>query len=272
MSESSLEAMLQRIDRLERTNRAMKLVAIGAILACIALKAGPALSAFPHGPKMIDAERFNLVTPNGTLVATIGRGPNGGFLAFYDNNGKAEMTVGTSATVGDKTFGVAEFDGNQLLAGKGINRLILAASPTTLGESVYDPKGIARLSNVTGSDGSNAGSFFYDQNGTLRAGIGLGTNGPGTFFQDSNGTARVLEGVTGDDSATSFAMRDINSNLLADISARGDDSSTSMIIFDGNGTQRVTSGVSNASGEVVILENAGGNQTFHAPCSGAACP
>ena len=37
---------------------------------------------------MIDAERFNLVTPNGTLIATLGRGPNGGFLAFYDNNGK----------------------------------------------------------------------------------------------------------------------------------------------------------------------------------------
>ena len=265
MSESSLETMLQRIDRLERTNRAMKLIAIGAILLCVAFKAGPALSAFPHGPKAINAESYNLVSPNGTLIATLGRGPNGGFLAFYDAKGKPEMLVGTSSSATDKSFGVAEFDGNQLLPGTGVSRLVMAASSQTLGSSIFDAKGMPRLSNVTAGDGSNAGSFFYDQNGTLRAGIGNGTNGPGTFFQDSNGTARILEGVTGDDLATSFAMRDTNSNLVADISARGDDSSTSMIIFDGNGIQRVTSGFSTASGEVLILEDSKGNQSFKAP-------
>src|SRR5580692_9535602 len=61
----------------------MKIIAIGAILGCIALNAVPAISSvFPHGPKQINAESFNLVSPKGVLLATLGQGVNGGYLAF----------------------------------------------------------------------------------------------------------------------------------------------------------------------------------------------
>src|ERR1019366_6434745 len=84
MSESTIETMLRRIERLERTNRAMKFIALGAVVACIGLNAGPALSAFPHGPKAVYAQSYNLVTAKGVRVATLAQGVNGGYLVFFD--------------------------------------------------------------------------------------------------------------------------------------------------------------------------------------------
>src|SRR5271169_4670735 len=85
MSETSHEAMLHRIERLERSNRAMKFVVLGAIVVSVALNAFPAMSSvFPHGPKRTDAESFNLVSPKGALLATLGQTANGGYLSFYD--------------------------------------------------------------------------------------------------------------------------------------------------------------------------------------------
>lgn len=98
MSERTIETMLSRIEHLERANRAMKFIAIGAVLACIALNAVPAVSSvFPHGPKRVDAESYNLVSPKGVLLASLNQTVNGGFLAFYDAKGNPEMTVGVGA-------------------------------------------------------------------------------------------------------------------------------------------------------------------------------
>ena len=106
------------------------------------------------------------------------------------------MTVGTSApdalhpTI--KGVGVAIFDGNALLpradANPGVARMVWAGNssnevPTVFGESIFDANSNVRLSNVTAGDGSNSGTFFYDQNQTLRGGIGAGNNGPGAFFR-----------------------------------------------------------------------------------------
>src|ERR1700690_95026 len=162
MTEGSIETMLARIERLERSNRAMKLIALAAVIGCIALNAVPALSAFPHGPKATDAQSFNLVSSKGVLVATLAQGPNGGYLAFFDAKGKAEMLVGTRSSPTAKTIGVATFDGNALLPGNGKARQVWAMAADSIGNSIFDGAGNVRLSNVTAGDGSNAGSFFYD--------------------------------------------------------------------------------------------------------------
>src|SRR5579872_2670137 len=200
MSVSKIEIMLSRIEHLERANRAMKFIAIGAVLACIALNAVPAVSSvFPHGPKQVDAESYNLVSSKGVLLATLGQTVNGGYLAFFDAKGNPEMTVGTGAPISgspnNKSVGLAIFDGNALIprtdSNPGVARMVWAANSvsgvnTVFGESIFDANAHTRLSNVTLGDGSNAGSFFFD--GTnLRAGITYSTTGPGVFFNDSTG-------------------------------------------------------------------------------------
>jgi hypothetical protein len=273
MSDGTIDTMLRRIEHLERSNRVMKFIALGAIVASVALNALPAMSAFPHGPKRIDAQSFNLVSPKGALLATLAQGVNGGYLAFFDTNGKAEMLVGTSASAADKSIGVATFDGNALLAGTGIARQVWAMDSTSIGNSIFDAAGNVRLSNVTAGDGSNAGSFFYDATPTLRVGIGAGNSGPGLFFNDSTGTSRLLEGVSSDDSAVSLSMMNAEAtHPLAALSALGDGSATTLQIADHNGTQRSVEGFSTVSGEIIQLHNVSNAETFRAPCSGAACP
>lgn len=273
MSEAIIETMLQRIERLERANRVMKFSALGAVVICIALNAGPALSAFPHGPKRVDAESFNLVSPKGALLATLTQGVNGGYLAFFDANGKAEMLVGTSASAADKDIGVATFDGNALMPGSGKARQVWAMGSESIGNSIFDGNGNARLSSVTAGDGSNAGTFFYDASEMLRGGIGAGSNGPGLFFNDSTGASRLLEGVLADDSGVSLSMLNAGATQhLATLSALGDGSATTLQIDDNNGTARSIDGFGTQSGEIIQLNNAADSETFRAPCSGAGCP
>jgi hypothetical protein len=288
MSESKIETMLSRIEHLERANRAMKFIAIGAVLVCIALNAVPAMSSiFPHGPVRVDAESYNLVSPKGVLLATIGQTANGGYLAFFDAKGKPEMQVGTGAPIpgspNNNSLGIAIFDGNAVLArtdGKpGVARMAWLANsvsgvPTVFGESIFDANEGSRLSSVTLGDGSNAGSYFYD--GThLRAGITYSTTGPGLFLNDSTGASRVLEGVKADDSQNYLALLNASGNgnePLAFLSALGDGSDTTLQVEDGSGVQRAIAGYSTGSQEVIQMHNAAAVETFRAPCTGPACP
>jgi len=260
-----VELLLARVERLEKSNRAMKFFSAGAILFAIAFSAAPAISSFPHGPKRIDAQSFNLVTHSGQLLATLQAGPNGGQLAFFDTAGKPEMVVGGIGSSVTPTLGVGAFDGNAVIPGTGKARMIWAMSANSLGEAIFDPDGNDRIQTTTDPDGSNAGTFFFDANQKERGGIGLGANGPGVFFNDSTGVARILEGVLGDDSAAAFSMNDANGNTLTNYSAKGDDSATSMQILDASGTQRVIASLSTGGGEQIILKNASNSQTFHAP-------
>jgi hypothetical protein len=159
-----MESMLRRIEHLERSNRAMKFIALGAIVASVALNTLPARSAkYRPGPNAIDAQSFNLVSSKGVLLATLGQTANGGYLAFFDGKGKPEMLVGTGAPVASdvtaKSVGVAIYDGNALFSGNGVGRQVWAMSTsqgvTSLGNTIYDPNGNQRLSNVSLADGSN---------------------------------------------------------------------------------------------------------------------
>ena len=287
MPEGTIEIMLRRIDRLERSNRAMKFIVLGAIVACVALNAFPAMSSvFPHGPKRVDAESFDLISPKGVLLATLAQTVNGGYLAFLDAKGNPEMTVGTGAPDAThpttQSVGLAIFDGNALLPRTdtmpGVARMVWAGNATAgvttvFGESIYDGNEMVRLSDATDGDGSNPGSFFYDASQTPRASIGTGTNGPGVFFNDSTGTARFLEGVKGDDSGVYLSMLSLGATQnLADLSAAGDGSATTLQIEDDKGTARLIEGFGTASGEIIQLNNATGAETFRAPCTGSACP
>ena len=287
MSETSHEAMLHRIERLERSNRAMKFVVLGAIVVSVAFNAFPAMSSvFPHGPKRTDAETFNLVSPKGVLLATLGQTANGGYLSFYDAKGNLEMNLGAGAPDAahptNTSVGLAIYDGNALLprddANPGIARMVWAGNatagePTVFGGSIFDGNAMLRVSNATNGDGSNPGSFFYDANQTLRAGIGAGNSGPGAFFNDSTGTTRLSQGVSANDAVVSLAMFNTGAtHALYSLSSVGNGSATTFQIEDGSGTPRVIEGFSTVSDEIIQLNNAADTETFRAPCTGNACP
>src|SRR5260370_7824170 len=112
---------------MERSNRVIKFITAAAIVVVAAMPSDNG-AMFPHGPKQIDAQRFNLVSPGGKLLATIGQGVNGGFLEFFDTKQNVEMLVGTSG-VGAPSMGVAMFDGNAILPGPGHTPVFLPPSP-----------------------------------------------------------------------------------------------------------------------------------------------
>ena len=260
----SIEPLLRRIERLERANRTMKF-AVGTVLLAFFAIGATADVQFPHGPKQLDAQRFNLVTRNGKLLASLGAGPNGGSLTFFDSSGRAEMLVGTSASVTTPSIGVAAFDGNDIIPGKGNARFVLAVDSTTAGESVFDQNGVSRLSNVLSSDGASDGTFVFDSTGTLRGGLGIGNNGPGVFFDDSKGVTRILEGITADDSAASLALLDSNAKPIANLSALGNDSAASLQVLDPDGIPRMQAGSTTANGPQVLLNDASGATIWFAP-------
>jgi hypothetical protein len=287
MAEVTLETMLRRIEYLERSNRALKYLALGAVFVAVGLSAFPAMSSvFPHGPKQFDAQRFNLVSPKGVLIATIGQTANGGYMSFYDAKGNLEMNLGAGAPdavhPANTSVGMAIYDGNALLprddANPGVARMVWAGNATAgettvFSDSVFDGNKNVRVSNGTAGDGSNAGSFFYDASQTLRAGIGAGNGGPGAFFNDSTGTTRLSQAVSGNDAVVSLAMFNTGAtHVLYSLSAVGNGTATTFQIEDGAGTPRLIEGFSSVSNEIIHLSDGGGSGTFRAPCTGNACP
>jgi hypothetical protein len=285
MTDASPAALLHRIERLERSNRAMKFVVLGAIVVSVAVNAFPAMSSvFPHGPKRTDAESFDLVSPKGVLLATLGQTANGGYLSFYDAKGNLEMNLGAGAPDAthptNTSVGLAIYDGNALLPGPtpGVARLVFAGdatagTPTVFGQSIYDDNSMVRVSSATAGDGGNGGAFIYDTTGTTRGGFVFGSDGPGAFFNDSTGTARLLEGVAANGSSASFSMMNTGATqALYALSASGDGAATTFQIEDGSGTVRAIEGYSTLSNEIILLDNAAGTETFRAPCTGNACP
>jgi len=281
MSEATVDGLMGRIERLERSNRVMKFIALGAVVGCIALNALPAGSAlYPHGPKRVDAESFNLVSPKGVLLATLQAGATGGQLVFFDATGKAEMLVGTGTDAANPSIGTTVFDGNSLFPnGNGVkDRTFQGISNNqgaiTVGEFFLDQNGNSRLTNTINNDGTNAVSIYYD-GAHDRAGFGLGSNGPGLYFDDSGHNTRILEGVTPDNASTILTMLNSSGNPnspLVDLSALGNGSDTTLQIEDGSGTQRLIEGFSTGSNEIILLNNAADTETFRAPCTGNACP
>ena len=279
--DNGIDMMMRRIERLERSNRVMKYIALGAVVGCIALNALPAGSVvFPHGPKRVDAESFNLISPKGVLLATLQAGANGGQLAFFDATGKAEMLVGNGGTAASPSVGTAIFDGNAVFPNSnGVKDRVFEGisanlGVTTVGQFLLDPSGNSRLTNTINNDGTNAVSIYYDGIQD-RAGIGLGTNGPGLYFDDSNHNARILESVTPDDASTVMTMLNSSGNPnspLVDLSALGNGSDTTLQVEDGSGVQRMIEGYSTGSNEIILLHNASDTETFRAPCTGNACP
>jgi hypothetical protein len=126
MSEPTLNPLTQRLDRLERENRRLKIAGAIVLLAVVAV--GAMGQVLPKAvPKVLEAERFVLRDTSGKILATLGPSPLGPGLSLYDQSGK----IGASllATLGPNLFGpgLSLFDQSGKI---GASLVLLAGTPT----------------------------------------------------------------------------------------------------------------------------------------------
>ncbi len=151
------EALSERLQRLERANRRMKLIG-GALLAmAITVAAGPPV------PAVLKARSFQLVDASGNVLASLAPSNGNGCLLLYDHNAVLRDALCTSADL------------------------------VATGLGTYGTNGVQRTGE--GTDESNTGGFVdFDQSGNARAFIGHFTfqNQSGAFVYDPSGA--VLTG------------------------------------------------------------------------------
>src|ERR1700676_3008269 len=136
------EAVVSRLNQLERSNRRMKLRGLAA-LAVIAMGATQNSS---NVPDLIRAQRFQVVDNKGNVLADLGP---------FGNKNHTGLLVYDSKGVVRASIGIDEKSDNS-------------------GDAAYDRKGALRSFSgavETGSLQGLSGHFTYDQNGTERIAI-----------------------------------------------------------------------------------------------------
>jgi hypothetical protein len=177
-------ALSERVARLEKSNRAMKVIVAVTVLAMTAMTSTPQLLAksvtkmFALDADTITVQRINLVNSTGQIVAVLGTSGNGAGLTALDGNSNTVLVSGVSA------------DG------------------TSAGAVVMDSNGYSRAGFGNASNGS--GFFAGDANNVTRYAAGVGPSGSqaGTVTYDATGKPQLELGGTGDGSANGMVSLD----------------------------------------------------------------
>ncbi len=271
--DSQLCALTERVARLEKSNRAMKVIFAITVLAIAATTSTPRLLAKTRGVmKMaaldagaITTQRLNLVNGSGQTVAVLGTSPNGAGLVFVDGLGRWLLALGDTQNGGKTTAGLSLFDGNAALAGSGVPRAAVGISSTGAALIALDGSGKPALVSGVSADGSSSGSFALDSNGYSRAGFGNAANGSGFFANDSNNVTRYVAGVAPDGSQAGSVTFDATGKPQLALGGNGDASAAGMLALDPTGQDRLDVGYSSAAGSGVVVKDATGAVTWYAP-------
>lgn len=157
---NDMEVILQRISRLERQNRLMKLAGVVLVLG---IAATFFYGATTKSPKVIEAQEFRVVDENGKIRVLIG--------APDEINADRE----TYSFLGQP--GLALYDKNEHLC-------------TFLGETelvIYRGKQSVRL------DAMLTSLRFYDKSGEIPIYLGEGPDGWGLYLWDKNVISKVIK-------------------------------------------------------------------------------
>ena len=177
-----LQAVAERLGKVEKQNRRLKSVGIAVlVLVSAVLVIGQTV---PKERILLEAEAFILRDKNGNIRAGLMVNEDGEATLFFgDKNGTTRAQL------------MVHEDGGPIL-------------------TFRDKNGTARAGLMLDEDGWPILSF-YDKNGTVRAGLMLDEDGsPSLSFHDKNGTFRawlVLE----EDGMPSFMLYDENDNKRA---------------------------------------------------------
>jgi hypothetical protein len=270
----------ERLDRIERQNRWLKVVAL-LMAAGLSLFALLGAAGNMQTPKSIEAEQFLLRGADGTVVAKLGQFEAGPGLALMDTTG--EVRAGIIVTDAGPSISLFDADGQR--------RLELRNDAETARVSVYDRKGTlrsvfgmngedhpyfiirdaeARNRAVLGSTETETGLVFYDLAGKPRHFSGLNDGHPLLVFKDGEGTVRATlastdessEFLLGDKTGTtrvklamdatepSLVLRDAAGNPRAVLVSGTQE--TDLALFDAEGRQRAVL-ATDATGQPVLI-------------------
>jgi hypothetical protein len=269
--DSQICALNERVARLEKANRAMKVVVAVAVLGMAAMSSTPQLlaktvkklKAFDAG--VINAEQINLVNGSGQIVAVLGTSSSGAGLVFVDQLGRWILALGASDNGTTKTAGLALYDGNTVLPGKGVTRATVGISKDGAGLVALNGEGNPALTSGVSADSTSAGSIVSDSNGYARAGFGNASNGSGFFATDSNNVTRYVAGITPGGTQAGSVTYDATGKPQLELGGVGDGSANGMLALDATGQDRLDAGYSSTEGGGALVKDSTGSVIWTAP-------
>ena len=270
--DNQIRELSERVARLEKANRAMKVFFAVAVLAVAGMSSTPKLlaktvkkmAALDAG--LINAQQINLVNGSGQTVAVLGTNGNSAGLVFVDGAGKWLLALGATQGTSNSNAGLVLFDGNDVLPGNGVPRAALGISNQGAAMLALNGAGKPALISGIAADSSSAGSFALDAAGSARAGFGNASNGAGFFAKDSNNVTRYVAGVGADGSQAGSVTFDATGKPQLALGGNGDASQNGMVSFDPNGQDRLDAGFSSAAGSGgAVVKDANGNVIWFAP-------
>jgi hypothetical protein len=264
-------ALSERVARLEKANRTMKVIVAVTVLAMAAMTSTPDLLA-KTAKKMaaldagtITAQRINLVNGSGRIVAVLGTSSTGAGLVFVDGLGRWLLALGASQNGSMATAGLAVFDGNSVLPGSGVTRAAVGISSDGAGLTAFDGAGKPVLTSGVSADGTSAGSLALDSSGFARAGFGNASNGSGFFANDSNNVTRYVAGVAPGGTQAGSAIFDATGKPQLALGGNGDGSAGGMVALDGSGQDRFDAGYTSTDGGGLVVKDSTGSVIWYAP-------
>lgn len=269
--DSQLTALTERVARLEKSNRAMKVIFAVMVVAIAATTSTPKLLAktvkkmVSLDAETITARQISLVNAAGQPVAVLGSTGNSAGLVFVDQSGKWLLALGANQNGSNSTAGLAVYDGNAILPGTGIPRAGLGISSQGAGLTAFNGAGNPELISGISADSTSVGSVVMDSNGYSRAGFGNASNGSGFFVGDSNNVTRYVAGVKPDGSQAGSVTFDATGKPQLALGGNGDASANGMISLDPTGQDRLDAGYSSTAGGGVVVKDSTGTVIWYAP-------
>ena len=269
--DSQICALDERVARLEKANRAMKVIVAVAVLGMAAMTSTPQLLA-NQLKKMasldadtIVAQQIDLVNAKGQVVAVLGTSSTGAGLVFIDKTGKWLLALGTSQSGGTESAGLAFYDGNAIMPGNGVIRAAVGITGQGAGLTASNGSGNPALVSGVSADGTSSGTYVVDSNGYSRAGFGNAANGSGFYAGDSNNVTRYVAGVAPDGSSAGTVTFDATGAPQLELGGLGDGSSNGMLALDATGQDRFDAGYSSSEGGGALVKDSSGNVIWTAP-------
>jgi hypothetical protein len=207
------EAVVIRINQLEKSNRRMKVLG----LAALAVFGMAATQNHSEVSDLVQSKRFQVVDNHGNVLADLGPFGNKNHpgLVIYDSKGVIRASIG------------------------------IDAQSDNSGDVSYDHKGVLRTFSgavETGTLKGLSGHFTYDQNGTERIAINVDPvdNFIGLANLDANGKTRVVTGTGLGGTVPFFNLYDVNQTLRASMSIDFDSNGgEGLFLWDKDAVQRV---------------------------------
>jgi len=278
--DSQICALDERVARLEKANRAMKVIVAVTVLAMAAMTSTPqslakavkklvsldagTITAQTITAQTITAQQIDLVNAAGQVAAVLGTSSNGAGLVFIDK-GKWLLALGVSQNGGTSSAGLALYDGNSVLPGNGVVRAAVGINSQGAGLTALDGNGNTVLVSGVSADGASAGSDVMDSNGYSRAGFGNAANGSGFFAGDSNNVTRYVAGVAPNGTAAGAVTYDATGKPQLELGGLGDGSVNGMLAVDATGQDRFDAGYSSTEGGGALVKDSSGNVIWFAP-------